>query len=271
MASATGDDQGGGSGPSRAERRRLDASAIFAIVLAEGRHELERPTQSLWWSGFAGGLAISTSLFAEGILHQHLPETAGKPLLVAFGYSVGFILVVIGRLQLFTETTITAALPLFTEPSRRVGLSLLRMWGVVFAANMAGVFFAVAVTVLAGLVPEAQIEAYSAIARPLLDQTFPETLKQAVPAGFLIAALVWMLPNSRGFELFLVIVVTWMVAAGGYSHVVVGGAEMAHLVSIGAADIGVAARFIGAALIGNVIGGTVLFALIAYGQVRKEL
>ena len=80
------------------------------------------------------------SLVAKGIFHTYLPDAAWRPLLDNFGYCVGFLIVVLGRQQLFTENTLTVILPLLTQPGLQRLLHVLRLWGVVFATNMLGTF-----------------------------------------------------------------------------------------------------------------------------------
>src|SRR5689334_24730144 len=86
---------------------------IYEVVRRLGEEEMERPATSLWWSGVAAGLSISFSLLAQAILQAHLPDAPWRPLVVGFGYCVGFLMVVLGRQQLFTESTITVVLPVF--------------------------------------------------------------------------------------------------------------------------------------------------------------
>ncbi len=93
------------------QRARLRAPAIYETVLREGEEELTRPVASLWWSGLAAGLSIGFSLVAQGLLEAHLPEAGWKPVVTKLGYSAGFLLVILGRQQLFTENTVTAVLP----------------------------------------------------------------------------------------------------------------------------------------------------------------
>jgi formate/nitrite transporter FocA (FNT family) len=90
---------------------------IYEVVRRLGDEEMERPAISLWWSGVAAGLSISFSLLAQAILQAHLPDTAWRPLVSSFGYCVGFLMVVLGNQQLFTESTITVVLPLFKDLS----------------------------------------------------------------------------------------------------------------------------------------------------------
>ena len=88
---------------------------IYEVVRRLGDEEMERPAISLWWSGVAAGLSISFSLLAQAILQSHLPDAPWRPLVSGFGYSVGFLMVVLGRQQLFTESTITAVLPVLKD------------------------------------------------------------------------------------------------------------------------------------------------------------
>src|SRR5262245_60053784 len=91
---------------------------IYEIVRRLGEEEMARPALSLWWSGVAAGLSISFSLLAQAILHSHLPEAPWRPLVTNLGYSVGFLMAVMSRQQLFTETTITVVLPVMAELNR---------------------------------------------------------------------------------------------------------------------------------------------------------
>ena len=65
---------------------------------------------------------------------------------------------------------------------------------------------------------------------------------------------------------------TCTIALGDFTHVVAGGAETFLLVFAGQTGIGHAlGGTIVPAPIGNIIGGTGLFALLAHAQVRQEL
>src|SRR3954451_25035553 len=105
-----------GKEESEAEELRSPGGAvIYRAVLKEGMEELERPSSALFWSGLAAGLSMGASLIAEGLLSSHLPDSEWKPLVTKLGYSVGFIVVILGRQQLFTENTLTPILPLMRE------------------------------------------------------------------------------------------------------------------------------------------------------------
>ncbi len=93
------------------ERQRPSSPVIYEVIRQDGDEELARPLNSLWWSGIAAGLGISMSVVAEGLLHRALPDREWRPLVENLGYTLGFLIVVLGRLQLFTSNTLTAVLP----------------------------------------------------------------------------------------------------------------------------------------------------------------
>ncbi len=124
------------------ERAQPRAPVIYEIVRQLGEEEMARPSVSLWWSGVAAGLSISFSLLAEAVLYVHLPDVIWRPLVTGFGYSVGFLMVVLSRQQLFTENTITVVLPVMKQFSIANLGRLGRLWSIVFAANMTGTLFA---------------------------------------------------------------------------------------------------------------------------------
>ena len=254
------------------ETERLEAKTVYEIVQHEGEKEMRRPVKSLWWSGFAAGLAISTSLVAQGMLHVTVPEGGWRLPLESFGYCIGFMIVVLGRMQLFTENTITPVLPIMANFSTRSLVVMLRLWAVVLAANLAGTFTAMVFVKVVGVATREQLTAFYEISRhAILSKSALETLLLAIPAGFYVAVMVWMLPSSKGFEVW-VIIMTYLIAIGGFAHVIAGSAEAFLLLLDG--QVGVLRAFAGyllPALVGNIIGGTALFSLLAYAQVREEI
>lgn len=256
-----------------AEHGKLSALSVYSIVMREGEEELDRPKTSLWWSGVAAGIGISTSVLAEGVIRS---GWGGNPpylsLIESLGYTFGFVLVMMCRLQLFTENTITVVLPVLANPSRHRFYRTGRLWGVVFVANMFGTFFTAAIAVHGGVVPEPVMASIFEISRHVAKIPPLTAMLLGIPAGFLIAALVWMLPTAKGSEVVVIIMFTWLIAAGGFTHVVAGSNEIFTLVMAGEMNIAVAfTHHIFPVLIGNVLGGTVLFALLAYGQIKQEI
>lgn len=251
---------------------RLTSPEIYEVVNLEGIEELNRPVASLWWSGVAAGLALSTSVYFEGFLRQHLPDADWRPLVQNFGYCIGFLIVVMGRLQLFTENTISPVLSVFAEPSTtRIG-KMLRLWAIVLLANLLGCLLSALVAGVVGVASEEQIQAILEIAREAVDKEPWAVLLKGIPAGFLVAALVWILPSAKGSQFWVIVAVTYAIAMGDFTHVVAGSTEVFLLMLAG--EYGIIQGTFGyglPSLVGNVIGGTGLFTILAYAQVKSEL
>lgn len=248
------------------------AKVVHEVVRLQGDEELDRSVISLLFSGFAAGVTICASLLAEAFFEMRLPDTAWRELVVSLGYTVGFIVVILGKLQLFTETTVTAVLPLATHPTLRNSKRLLRLWIVVFLANMAGTFCVALLMATHVIIGPEELAAALDISRSILSHDAWTTLLFATPAGFLIAAIAWILPNAKGSEFWVILIITYVIAIGGFSHVVAGSAEAWLLMLEGEMSFsGAIGGFILPALVGNIIGGTGLFAVLAHGQVRDEI
>ena len=245
---------------------------IYDVVRRMGAQEMERPAVSLWWSGLAAGLSMSFSLFAEAILRQHLPEADWRELVVALGYPVGFVMVVLSRQQLFTENTITVVLPVMAEPSSHHFKCAGRLWSIVLVANLVGTLLAALLVSFTPVVtPEAR-EAMLAVSRDAMPPDAVHALFQGVTAGFLMAALVWLMPAAEGAQFFVVYLMAYLIGASGSAHIVAGSVEAFMLAVSGELGVGsMLGSFTGPVLLGNIIGGTVLFAVLSYAQVAKEL
>jgi formate/nitrite transporter FocA (FNT family) len=254
------------------ERTVPRTPVIYEIVCRLGAEEMARPVNSLWWSGVAGGLSISFSLLAQAILRQHLPDAPWQPLVSSFGYSIGFVMVVLSRQQLFAENTVTVVLPVMADFTAKNLRSLARMWTVVLLANMAGTLFAsLFCTFTPVLSPELR-DGMLAVSRHILDHSWLETAVMAVGAGFLMAAMVWLLPGAEAAQFYVVVAMTWLIAAGGFMHVVAGSMEAFMLALNGGLGVwAMLGDFFVPVIIGNIIGGTALFALLAYAQVMQEI
>jgi formate/nitrite transporter FocA (FNT family) len=256
-----------------AEHGNLTALTVYSVILREGEEELKRPVTSLWWSGVAAGIGISTSVLTQGIIRTHLgSDHPYLTLIESLGYSFGFVLVILCRLQLFTENTITVVLPVLAQTSRNRLYCTARLWAVVLAANLFGTFLTAAISVHGGIIPAEVLAAIMDISRHVSELTATEAFLRAIPAGFFIAALVWMLPSAKGSEVWVIVMFTWLIAAGGFTHVIAGSNEIFSLVLNREMPISTALIYhIGPVLVGNILGGTGLFAMLAHGQVHEEM
>lgn len=252
------------------ERLRLASPTIYEIISIEGEEELDRSLPSLGWSGLVAGLCISFSLFCEGYLKHHLPD-GDYFLLENLGYTFGFVIVIIGRFQLFTENTITVVLPLLEKRTTRNVIRIAKLWAVVLTTNFVGTMIAAILVTKFNFVTPELLAVFTDISKHAVDQNLWHIFKTAIPAGFLIACLVWMLPSARGgTEFWVIVMVTYIIAIGDFAHIVAGSVEAFILLIQGYITIGKALGFLVAACAGNIIGGTFLFAVLAYNQVKNE-
>jgi formate/nitrite transporter FocA (FNT family) len=251
---------------------KLSSKQIYEVVRRDGEEELKRPTRSLIWSGIAAGIMISFSVLGEAIFRTYLPQTRTSFLLENLGYSLGFILVIMGRMQLFTENTITTVLPFMVEPCKELAWGVLRLWGIVLTANVIGAFAAAWMIAHTSAVPPDLIPAVEELSRHAVSMGAWDSFMRGIPAGILIAALVWMMPQADGTGFFLIATFTWLIAAGDFTHVIAGSVEMAFLMVTGQLGfVPAALDFFLPVLAGNVVGGTVIFALMAWGQIKDEI
>jgi formate/nitrite transporter FocA (FNT family) len=254
------------------ERKSGSAKVVHEVIRLQGDEELGRPLASLLFSGFAAGVAISASILAEAFLQTRLPDAPWTELVSSFGYCVGFVIVIMGNLQLFTESTVTAVLPLATNPTRRNLGRLFRLWAAVFVANMAGTLFVALLVSRQVIVDAEQLSATMEVSRSILRHDAFTTFLVGMPAGFLVASIAWILPNARGSEFWVIVTITYVIALGGFSHVVAGSGEAWLLWLQGEVSLfDATCRLILPSLLGNIVGGTGLFAVLAHGQVRREI
>ena len=254
------------------EAASLSPRMIYEVIRRDGEEELSRPTRSLVWSGIAAGLMISFSVLGEAIFRTYLPDTPSRFLIENLGYSLGFLLVILGRMQLFTENTITTVLPGITNPSLTMLGRIMRLWSVVLAANVVGAFAAAGLFVYTSAIPSDLMPAILSLSEHAVGMPAWDSFWRAIPAGILVAAIVWMLPQAEDASFFVVLVFTWLIAAGDFTHVVAGSVEMAVLMLQGSLNIsGAVFGFFLPVLAGNIVGGTGIFALMAWGQVKEEM
>ena len=228
---------------------------IHEIIREDGERELERSFSALAWSGLSAGLSMGFSFLMMSVIRSVLPDQRWQSMISGFGYTTGFMIVVLGRQQLFTESTLTAVLPVLTKHSISAVLRMLRLWAVVLVANVVGTILFAWLLSVPDLFQAEVTEALSQVAQDALRDPFWPMMITAVLAGWLIALMVWLLPPIAHF-----------------SHLIAGSVEAAYLVvthQLSATHY--LTRFFVPTFIGNVLGGTSLVALLNHAPVREEL
>ena len=249
-----------------------EAWVIHEVIREDGEREIRRSVTSLSWSGFGAGLSMGFSFLMLAELRAALPQAPWAHLISAFGYTIGFLIAVLGRQQLFTESTLTAALPFLMRRTSAAFVAMLRLWGVVLAANLVGTFVFAAVISYHGLFAPDVAKALNDVAGEALRDGFVVMAMKAVLSGWLIALMVWLLPGAGQARLFLIIILTYAVGVGQFSHMIAGSVEVAFAVINAKASFGdYLLRFALPTFLGNTIGGVSLVAVLNHAPVRDEI
>ena len=248
------------------------ALVIHEIVRQEGEMALARTGWALAWSGLAAGLSMGFSFLTQSLLASGLPDAPWRHLVDSFGYSVGFLLAILGQQQLFTESTLTAVLPVFTRRDLSSLLSCLRLWAIVLSTNLIGTWIFAALLLPDGLFRDDVRQAMREISAQALEGSFAINVLRSILAGWLIALMVWILPSARSARLMTVLLIAYLVSLGRLSHSIAGSVEAAYAVLTGAAHFGdYVETFMLPTLIGNILGGTTFVALLNHAAVAPEL
>lgn len=245
-------------------------SEIFRRVLATAREELDRSTQLLFWSGLAAGLSLGLTFFARatltGLTGSPEPGFIGNLL-----YPVGFVIIVLGKYQLFTENTLTPVALVLTRLARPA--NLLRLWGTVLLANLVGAAMIAALFSLTDVKGAAAAEAARKMGRHAIESDLGALFWRAVIAGWIVATMVWLVHAVRDTLSRIVVVslLMYMIGISDLFHVVTGTVEVLYLVFEGEASFwSIWHRFVLPVLAGNVIGGVVFVAIVNTAQFGSE-
>lgn len=251
------------------EYEKLSSKLLFEIIRHDGEKELERHSGPLFFSALAAGIMVSFSFYFRAVLAMYPGTAPYADAISGIGYTTGFLIVILGRLQLFTEHTITAVIPLWEHPSWYRLMRILRLWAIVLGSNMVGTFIAALFMTSPYFAGNEISTSLGIVAGHVMHFSAGENIFRGIPAGMLIAAIVWMLPMSRGFSFFTILTFTYFIAIGGFAHVVVGSGEAAYAVLTGASTVSdYFFRFLIPTGLGNIIGGTGIFTLLVSAQVK---
>lgn len=247
------------------------AAVLHEIIRTQGDKELERSVAALWWSALAAGLTMGLSLMAMGLLNSRLPDGEGFKVIASFGYCAGFLAVILARQQLFTENTLTAVLPIMSKPTLGNFGRLFRLWGVVLVGNLVGTLLVAYVMLHLPIFDRKTDLAFLDIGRKIMENDASQMFAKGIISGWMIATMVWMIPSMESAKMWIIILITYFMALGDFTHIVVGSVDVSYLVFAGELswkDFWLV--FAGPTLAGNIIGGSFIFALISHAQVRSE-
>jgi formate-nitrite transporter family protein len=249
--------------------------SILEAEIRQAEGELRRPTHGLFVSGVLAGLGAGTSVFLMAVVLTLSGDALPEPLtalLVANAFTVGFIIVILSQVDLFTEYTTIAVLPVLTG---RAGLpELMRLWGLVYIGNQVGaIAFAAFIVVLGPALGVATPAAFRVLGETMAHHGWLAISMSGLLAGWLMGVLSWLVAASRDTisQVFFIWMVTVTIGLGGLHHSVTGSAEVMAAVfarqGLTGFDFG---HFLLWTTLGNSVGGILFAVLIRYGLTVRE-
>lgn len=248
---------------------------ILDEQIATSNHEYQRTNKTLFISALAAGLEIGFSIFLMGVLFTLFHGQVSNEILhvlISFAYPIGFIFVIIGRSELFTEHTSLAILPVLNKTT--TFKRLFKLWGIILVGNLIGGFVMGALlTYFAPKIGVISNEAFIHLAHKAIDIPLPMIFISAIIAGWLMGLLSWLVASSQETisRLVIIVLITTTIGIGGLHHSIVGSIEVfAGLLTDSTISIMDYLSFEAIAILGNVLGGVFFVAIIKYGQRRPN-
>ncbi len=245
---------------------RPSAEEIYQQVARNAREELKRRSVSLAVSGFTGGTFMGLSALGVGIVLAMLGNGPGAFLLSRMLYPLGFIVVMIGRSQLFTENTLYPVALILAE--KKEIWNTARLWAIVLPTNLAGALAFASLISLTHAVSPHIVQSIAQLGTESVQHPLATVFWSGVMGGWIIATAAWMVSGSHSVtgSVALIWVLTFVVGAGNFAHCIASSAEI--MTSVLTHEVPWAAylRWLGPAVGGNVCGGVLMVTLLEYGQ-----
>ena len=238
---------------------------IFARVLSVADHELDASNRYLFWSGLGAGGAIGLTFLARVIFSESAGE-ATPGIVGNLLYPVGFLIIVLGRYQLFTENTLTPVVLVLTKLASVANLA--RLWLVVLVANMIGAVGVAALLAYFDVLDPPRLEKAIEIGKHAYETAWFQVFSKAIIAGWIVASMVWLVHACKDTMSRIAIVwfLMYFVGVGGFFHVITSSVEVFFLAFRDPAVdlLPLLPQFVLPVLLGNTIGGVTFVAVLNY-------
>jgi formate-nitrite transporter family protein len=259
---------GAGASQVQTDLDRPTANEIYEQVSRNARHELDRSVVGLTISGLAGGITMGLTALSTSIVIAQLGQSPAARFIADLLYPIGFIAVILGRAQLFTENTLYPVALMLAE--RRHGWRTLRLWAIVLPSNVLGAFLFALLAVRTGALRPEFVTAMTHIGVEAAGVTTSHVFWSGVIGGWIIALVAWLVSGSHSItgSVMLIWLLTFVVGLGGFAHCIATSGEI--LAAILDHQLALSRYFtwLAPATMGNICGGVLLVTLLEYGQVK---
>jgi formate/nitrite transporter FocA (FNT family) len=247
---------------------RRTAREIFRGVEKNARDELRRSSNALAFSGLAGGLSMGLTGIAVAAAMVALDGLPAKDFVAYMLYPVGFIAVIIGRAQLFTENTLYPIALILSE--RRHVADTARLWSVVFAGNVVGAIAFAALVIKTDALGQSIHATLVQLGTVAAQGTNSHIFWSAVIGGWIIALVAWLVTASHWTigQIAVIWLLTFVVGIGHFSHCIASTGEIMSAVFAGAVPFSRYLLWLALATTGNIFGGVTIVTVLNFGQVK---
>lgn len=247
---------------------RFSTNEVFVRVLASADEEIATPKQQLFFSGLTAGFAIVLTFLGHAVGAAAFPDNT---FLSALLYPIGFIYIILGGYQLYTENTLP---PVALVLSRIASLPMLvRVWSIALLGNVVGAVLGAYVLAHGQVLSPAAMQAGVEFTSEGLEKDWWAVFNRSLFAGWLVAGVVWLNHAARDTvsRFIIIYVIFYLIAAAELYHVITAACEALFFLFVTGTDpVAVAAEFWIPILLGNTIGGVFLFTLVNYAQAEQR-
>jgi formate/nitrite transporter FocA (FNT family) len=239
----------------------------FTAQVVEGTQRLSRPWREVLLTGFMAGTDVAIGVLAFlAVLHD-----TGNHLLAGLAFSAGFLALLLGRSELFTEGFLV---PVVTVAAKRATVGqLLKLWSGTLVANLVGGWLIMWLVVLAfpslhGVLVESGTHfATASVSR--------ETIALAVLAGATMTLLTRMQHGTDDMtaKMAAAVAAAFLLAGTQMFHSILDSLLIFGAIHTGDATFGYAewARFLLIAVLGNMAGGLGLVTVLRLLRSKNRL
>lgn len=170
---------------------------------------------------------------------------------------------------MFTENTLYPVILVLDE--RRHVLRTLRLWGVVFAANVIGACLFALLAVKSGALRPDILSELVKLGVEAVAGTPAHMFWSGVIGGWVIALVAWIVTASHWTigQLAIIYLLTFLVGVGRFAHCIASSCEILSAVMGGSVSAAGYFQWLIPATLGNICGGVFIVSLLNYAQVRE--
>jgi formate/nitrite transporter FocA (FNT family) len=244
-----------------------EPETIYERTVEEGRRRLTRPVAEEISTALAAGFDIAAGIVVMALLIGLLQHHFGKPAAEVFGalgFGVGFVFLIVGRGELFTENFLVPLAGLDHEDEQSSWRNLVKLWTISPIFNILGGLVIVLIVSTHSVLPYGTGTPLVDSAQRMHANGVLALFLSAVFAGALITAMTWFVEAQA--TMLPRMVVGWIcgsiLALGHFNHVIVVTLELIFGYRYGAHfDWAFIPGNFALAAAGNIVGGVGLVTL----------